>query len=144
MRTRALLSYAENVPAGRRWQSSIQRVGRPLAIFAIILQFALLFSHHHFDVFSQRWLPHAPALFQTGQATPTPYERRQDPAPFVPADGPCLVCMAIHAAASLNAGVSPLVLPVFYDRAPVMRPAVGSIMPPPRAAAFDSRGPPRA
>jgi hypothetical protein len=144
MRTRALVSYAENVPAGSCWQSSIQRVGRPLAVLAIILQFALLFSHHHFDVFSQRGLAHASALFQTSQETPTPYERRQGPAPFMPADGPCLVCMAIHAAASLDAGVSPLVLPVFYDPLPVVGPAVGSIMPPPRAAAFDSRGPPRA
>ena len=58
MSTRALPSNAGNAPAGSRWRCSVRRAGAPLAGFAMLLQLALLFGHHHFDVFSQRGLAH--------------------------------------------------------------------------------------
>jgi len=144
MSTRARLSNAGNAPAGSRWRRSVQRVGRPIAVFAIVLQLALLFGHHHFDGFGQRGLAQAFVLLQTGQASPAPDDSRQSRAPVVPAHAACFVCVAIHAAASPDVSVPQLVLPVAYDRDPVPRPTVATVVPPLRAAAFDSRGPPRA
>ena len=124
----------------------MRRVGHPLALFAIVFQLALLFGHHHFNLSDADWLGNEPAAsgpLQTGQAAPTPSGSRQDQAPATPTHGPCFVCMAIHAAAFLDVGAPLLVLPIAYERQPVSRPTVASILPPLRVAAFDSRGPPR-
>jgi hypothetical protein len=143
MSTRARLSHAGNASAGSRWRRGVRSAGRPLAVFAVILQLAFVFGHHHFDWLGQRALAQAFALLQTGDAAATSDDSRQGQLPVVPAHALCLVCVAVDAAASLDAGAPPLALPVAYAALRIVCPPAASL-PPPRAAAFDSRGPPRA
>lgn len=137
-----LLSKVGNTPAGSRWRCCVRRVGLPLALAAVAFQLAFLFGHHHFELSGDRLgsVPATSALLQTGQATPALDDSRQGQAP---AHAPCVLCLAIHASASLDATAPQLVLAIAYERQPVSRRTGAPIMPPLRVAAFDSRGPPR-
>jgi hypothetical protein len=147
MKTRTLACNAGNRAAAGRGRRAVQRVGRPLALFAIVFQLALAFAHHHFDLplaHAAGNVPAAPVLAQADQSV-TPHDIRWPvDAPLAPVHAPCLLCTAIHAAASLDAAVPPLALPAACDGAAVPSLATAPIGPPQRVAAFDCRGPPRA
>lgn len=145
MKTRALACNAGNRAAAGRCRGAVQRVGRPLALLAVVFQLALVFAHHHFDL--SRGLGEvavASDLVQAGATTAPRDEGRPGQAPVTAAHAPCVLCTTIHAAATLGAGAPPLALPATFAGSAVPSLAVAPIVPPQRVAAFDCRGPPPA
>jgi hypothetical protein len=124
--------------ARSHWHRPVQRAGLPLALFAVVLQAVISFSHHHFDLYAVR-------SFRGGitASSVSPRGDRRD-APIVPEHGPCLVCVAIHAAPPPVVDALPNLLPVYDNGALLSRPAFALLSAPPRVAAFDSRAPPLA
>ncbi len=144
MMTRALRCNTGTRSAAGHWRRAVRRVGRPLALFAIVFQLTLLFAHHHFDLARAHAADDvaAPVALKTGYTSPA--DDGRDHAPVTPLHVPCVLCTAIHAAASPGAAAPVLVAPVAYGGAPMPRPAAALTVPPSRVAAFDPRGPPRA
>jgi hypothetical protein len=124
--------------AHSRWRRPVRRAGLPLALFAIALQAVVSFGHHHFGFYAA----HSFKSGITVSAVSPPGDRRE--APTVPEHGPCLICVAIHAAAPPVVDALPNLLPVYDDGAPLPPPAFAFLAAPRRVAAFQSRAPPLA
>jgi hypothetical protein len=118
---------------------AIRRVGFSLALFALLIQAVVAFGHHHFGFVRSSI---AGAASRTEQAAAPHGDRRGGHMPAAPEHEPCPICMAIHAPASPGADAPQLALPMGHASAPLSQPALASLSPPSRAAAFESRAPP--
>jgi hypothetical protein len=127
------------------WHRAVRRVGHALALIAIVVQVAVAFGHHHFDLAGPQSTANATGLsagWQVAQVQSPSSDPQNRHAPTAPGHAPCFVCAAVHAAASPAAG-PPQSLWLRSDNGalmPALAPASLSVAM--RAAAFDSRGPP--
>jgi hypothetical protein len=134
-----------NAHANSHWRCSVRRVGLPLALFAMVIQAVISFGHHHFDVSGLRSAKTAIAASLRSQpafAASPRGDRHGRQAPMGPSHAPCLICMAIDAAAPPMMDALTNVLPLDVKSARIAMPPVASISAPLRAAAFNSRAPP--
>ena len=138
MNTRESRRRDVNAPAGGGWRRTMRCAGVTLALFALVIQAVVGFGHHHFgfSVLRSSNAVVAAAALPAAQV-PAPQRDRQ----HRPGD-PCLVCLAIHAAAPPVADVLQAALPVHLDGTPMPLPTLAPLSVAYRAAAFDSRGPP--
>jgi hypothetical protein len=145
MPTRELRRRGVNADANGGWRRVVRCVGFALALIAVIVQVAVGFGHHHFDLAGSRPSARAnklSAAWQMAQTRSPDSDRQNRHAPTAPGHAPCFVCAAIHAAAA-PAADPPQSLWLRSDNGALMpEPAPAAMSAAMRVAAFDSRGPP--